>query len=225
MPYLPHMLVVVGGGYADPAFQGEEWVWSLRLDSPFVAGDAYEDFVEAVGLKVTPFMTSGHISSQIKTHYVKANPINEEGKYAFPDKSYQWDFPSTLPGGGGPQMLPPQCSIAVTMHTARQRGIASKGRFFLPGAHLNQLQGNGLLTAAAQTGIRNSTRDLLLSMRTWPVAYNGRPAVCSPGALGGTGEGVSEEITAVSVGSVVDTQRRRRNRLEELRIPRQLDEE
>jgi hypothetical protein len=108
---------------------------------------------------------------------------------------------------------PAQCCEVVTFLTVAHRGHASKGRVFLPGALVNDLESDGQTTVAA-------TEDLRDAFLGWLNNGNGilssafssamRWAVMSP-----VGAGRSHQITDITVGRVIDTQRRRRRSLDE----------
>lgn len=106
-------------------------------------------------------------------------------------------------------MMPPQCSVCVTILGI---GTTTKGRFYLP--PFNQ----GCLTSAGR--LATSKRD------AWADAldgfFGGLGGASSPARLGIWRTSSQSFIGAqgISIGDVIDTQRRRRNKLIEARTER-----
>lgn len=113
---------------------------------------------------------------------------------------------STLAGTASTTSLPPQDSVVVTWRTSTPtRG--GRGRMYLPvfaSAALTQ----GLLNSASQTIVAKAGGNFLASLEgagLVPVLLNRTTQVTTP-------------ITGGDVGNVVDTQRRRRDKLVETRV-------
>lgn len=110
--------------------------------------------------------------------------------------------------------LPPQCALVSTLTTVRPRGLASKGRMYLPGV-IGPVTATGKLTSSDVTGIANG-------LKTFYDAVNGSADIPEQIILAAKGTGLfpgltaqNEWVTGFKVGDVVDTQRRRRNNLVE----------
>lgn len=101
----------------------------------------------------------------------------------------------------------PQNSEAATLLTALPRGRGSKGRVFLPPA-CSTMDSTGRMSSGTIDGL--STQFALLLSR-----INLLPAVNAVAVMSKVGAGSSQFVTQVSVGSVMDTQRRRRRSLAE----------
>jgi hypothetical protein len=147
----------------------------------------------------------------------KLNAIGEDGKYLSKTSSLGRDWgPAGLQGSTSTAAMPPQCSVAVTLTTAASRGLAAKGRVFLPPLAASMLQpGGGIATSGAQT-IQTAFATLCTDLNNWP----GIDAAGDPGNVivaSQVREGAMNLVTGVSVGTVVDTQQRRRNALVEVR--------
>lgn len=111
--------------------------------------------------------------------------------------------------------LPPQCALVSTLTTVRPRGLASKGRMYLPGI-IGPVTTNGKMASTTVSGIA-------AALKTFYDAVNASTDV--PGAiiLAAKGTGIlpaltaqNEWVTGFRVGDVIDTQRRRRNNLVEV---------
>ena len=109
------------------------------------------------------------------------------------------------PGTIATATLPPQCSVAVSwMSTVATR--AGRGRMYLPAFAAATLN-SGRLSAASVTATVAAVKamtDVLLGAALTPVLYSRTKHTTTP-------------ISQFNVGDVVDTQRRRRDKLIEVR--------
>lgn len=166
------------------------------------------------------FMSSANLSNQCRLRTLELFPIGSPDGNAVPAPPYAHGTPATLTwtssypvGGSSSTQLPPQDSIAVSWKTG-QVGPRGRGRMFLPSATSAALSG-GHVATTPQSDITAAAVALLEGL-----AYTGsgigsvnvRPIV--------TGKPFEQYgvITQASVGSIVDTQRRRRNRLTEVYV-------
>lgn len=120
-----------------------------------------------------------------------------------------------------------QNSIAATLTTATPRGLASKGRIFLPPSSRQLPLADGLLSANLAASIANSVKTLINNINGLPsvgdvAVFSRGKRVRGPNLPNGKwtwtfpNPGATHLVTGVSVGRVVDTQRRRRRKLAEL---------
>jgi len=110
------------------------------------------------------------------------------------------------PGVASGEMLPFQCATSVTWSTALATR-AGQGRIYLPPLAVSVID-NGRLSSSAVTTIVTSVNAM------WAALDTGGLALSLYGAI-------SHTVTAVTggnVGDVIDTQRRRRNKLIETRV-------
>jgi hypothetical protein len=123
-------------------------------------------------------------------------------------------LPTAANGGSAAAGLPPQISAVATLATLKQRGRGSKGRMYLPGVAY-PVGGDGKMTTLQATTIANQ-------MKIFLDAVNASPAV--PGVVVLNSAEVAgvpykapevNRVASVKVGTVYDTQRRRRNQLVE----------
>lgn len=114
-------------------------------------------------------------------------------------------------GASSTAALPPQASIVASWVTA-VAGRHGKGRVYLPAPTTAVLTTDGgLLTSTVQTGIATSTAALVADL-----AYSGVGADSYADMIVTGAPWIRySKVSAVRVGQVVDTQRRRRNQLTE----------
>lgn len=115
-----------------------------------------------------------------------------------------------LPGTSAEEQLPPQCAVVVSTRTL-VFNKAGRGRFYLPAMAANAIEG-GRIATAAQTVVVNAAERLFTALK----AAQMQPVLWAQGATTGT------PITSFNVGDVMDTQRRRRNQLSEVRVSRNI---
>jgi hypothetical protein len=123
--------------------------------------------------------------------------------------------PLTEPGttqSGDNEGVPPQNSVVVSLRSSEHLGNANYGRMYLPhtGAPLETgtpriSQANAATLATAMAGMVGAWNT---ELATWP----GDPLVVIASQKGA---GLNKPVLQVGCGRVVDTQRRRRNQLDE----------
>lgn len=208
-----HRLVMYGGLYSD-VFNTSLSIVPMTSDQAPAVSDA---LLNAVATACSDFWASGggsniSITGSAILKGVKLNRILPDGHYAetvTKDKLYGTPFP-----GGGSTGHPPQLSVVATLRTAAERGLASKGRMYLPSiTGFQQLQADGrALVGTANLVVSN----VILLIRAINAAYasNGGPGgtTMRVGVASGTRGGQFREVTRVSCGRVPDTMRSRRNK-------------
>jgi hypothetical protein len=162
---------------------------------------------------------------------VKVARIGLDGLYDPDDPDSASWFPTTPPAGPGtpPSGMSPQQTMAVTLLTAKPRGLASKGRLYPPMSTLAVTQttdGRIQNTVAQQlaASIKHLINDInALTLVTSVAVFSRGKGVASYDSAHKRVEytypnaGAVENVTGVGVGRVVDTQRRRRRQITELR--------
>jgi len=170
---------------------------------------------QAVATAWSTFFTTANnqFSSQFKTIGAKMSLVATNGQSDPANTAYYY-YPTAISGGNGGAALPPQVALVATLTTARVRGYGSKGRMYLPGINHN-VDTTGHLSVTEQTNIKNGMVTFLNSVN---ANVGGGSEVVLNSALSAGIPGhpaLMEPITGVRVGNVYDTQRRRRNQLQE----------
>lgn len=109
--------------------------------------------------------------------------------------------------------LPPQVSWVASMWSGSTTGRANYGRMYMP-VPATAVPSNGLLSTEVQDGARDAVYDLLVGL-TAGVTASPLYAELAPAIMSKEGTGYMKEISKIGVGRVLDTQRRRRNALQE----------
>jgi hypothetical protein len=154
------------------------------------------------------------ISSGFKTVGVRVQKLNKDDGKVLP--AYNFYAYPTVPFAGADTGIPaPQISLVASLQARPDAGLASKGRMFLPGVVKN-VQADGHITTANAT-------DVLTPLAAMFNAINDDANI--PGRLINASRGrglqlfgdapVNRYVQDVLIGNVYDTQRRRRNQLQE----------
>lgn len=106
------------------------------------------------------------------------------------------------------QPLPPQCSVVMSLRTA-SAGRSGRGRFYLPGLGTSQVSSTGRLISTERAGFVDPFKTYVDAVQT--ALVDGHLAVYSKKL------GDNTDVVKVDMGDVIDTQRRRRNKLSESR--------
>lgn len=223
MTYLPHLRLQMGGQF----FDSEIWSIGLRLaigngntppSGPVISlwqewtrdniADIADDcaaYVEASG---------SHFSNRAWLDYVKLNVVNEQGRYASEGETveFRWADQDRPQGTLAPTW--PQLSTCVSLLTAVTRGRASRGRFYVPTGAMGVDSGTGRMTQSDAQTMTLAAQTFVNALNNQPGIDVNNPRVVVASALGAPGP--VRDVTAVAVGDVLDTQRRRRNDLPEV---------
>jgi hypothetical protein len=120
------------------------------------------------------------------------------------------------PGGGGNSpLLPPQCSVVVSLLSGTNRGKGVRGRIFLPSPSVT-LEADFTMNTSDQSDISGAVTQLLNAINARKTTGDGVVII------GHTGTGTSRIVTRTRVGQVVDTHRSRRRQLPELYVEQAL---
>lgn len=211
--YTSHLLKLTWGG----SIAGQdEWTNQIHL----LAGDgSLEDTVAAfndtslalnmAGDIADAYGGTGGLARYENLSWIKLSVIDQEGLLVGEPKWYDYTTPVI---GTSTFNVPPQDSIVVTLTTAESRGLAYKGRIFLP-AGFGDVQGaDGRLTPAQTSSIATRFKTFFDAVNDgFSVVVNAPYVVVASNVR----TGATNRVTGVQVGNLVDTQRRRRNRLNE----------
>lgn len=178
------------------------------INYPAMANTLLDSVVAALPAFWTALRPS--IANGTELRSVKVAPVDRDGRYIDNMDSVIHDLETPLSGGNGTAAHPPQVSVVASLTTGTRRGNATHGRMYLP---LTGVKVNGttftIATNDRQT-IANAVKGLLNdSLGT--IA----DASLDPVVMSNIGSGTTRTITTIAVGSIPDTQRRRRNRFTE----------
>lgn len=207
MPYPhPFLRLVVGGDlYSDQ----EQWTWSLSLipDNGEQGPSLGPEVPEAVIAACESFhSTPGLISQNARLRWIKLNEIGEDGRYTSADTRRWDDTEGGTPGANGGNIAP-QIALAVTLRTAVNRGLASRGRFYVPVPGWGPTT-DGRLSAETANFYTVAATELLNDLNAALPLYR-------VGVVSDRGAGASRPVTYVEVGRVLDTIRSRRTSMPE----------
>ena len=197
---------------------GEEWQTGFYMGQQ--SADATmptQAWLDTVRDKWTAIFTlaANGFGSAYSFTQVKAALLGTDGKYdggGEPMVSY----PATAVNGGSAGLpLPPQCALVATLVAGSGKGLAGKGRMYLPGIKY-AVDGSGHIgTADAQR-----TATYLSTFFNEINALAGAPGRVINASEGRNNPLVTTSqnllVNGVRVGNVYDTQRRRRNSLAEV---------
>lgn len=106
------------------------------------------------------------------------------------------------------QPLPPQCSIVMSLRTSGA-GRSQRGRFYLPGLGTSQVSSTGRLISTERAAFVDPFKTYVDAMM---AAITDLHLSVYSRKLGS-----GDDVLKVDMGDVIDTQRRRRNKLSESR--------
>lgn len=178
-------------------FPGEEWSFNIHSESTLSLAAAQSQFVSGVNDFWTLF--APHVCDDISATLATTVEIDP----ATGKQLSGADTVLALAGTNATACLPFQCSVVVSLRT-NLRTRAGRGRFYLPSVAVDQ-QAGGTLTAAAQTAIADAGAALL----------NGIEAAGGSVVIYHRTTHTTTDVVEARVGSIIDTQRRRRNQLVE----------
>lgn len=193
------LLTFFGDGYSGV----EIWNTTLRLDGTTVPNETQ---LEACATAFQTLWNDGTLASPSSRRFlgVKWAPQDTQGRY--PDGSDSIEFLLADPDPGTTGGGYPQIALTLSLRTARSRGYASNGRMYLPSSR----------EVSVASGQIDATQALALaSVGAQFIADIAEVGLGTPAVMSTVGAGRIEAVTGVRVGRVMDTQRRRRNALDE----------
>jgi len=227
-PAVHQYMTVIGDAYG----QTERWQFGMRLTDGGVSNEAtalaISDDVQAWW--VGSGTQGGNAYSPSLTHRLtelKVARIGLDGAYPDGENSYSHFYLPPLVGGGNKLAgASAQQTMVATLTTALPRGLASKGRVYLPPSARMATDAAGLIPVNDALEIANSIMNLIVDVNA--NALVGNVAIFSRGkgvpaynAVKHRVEytypnpGAFNVVTGVRCGRVIDTQRRRRRSLVE----------
>lgn len=160
---------------------------------------------------VTKYFKAALVSQIADLRWVKFNEIDPVTKKYVSQTETTEKVLATPVKGTSPDYVAPQQTLCVSLLTGAKRGVAARGRFYPP-ATVVGYGPNGHVAQSARNALADASATFIRDL-------NNFPGVDLPGiamtviVLGYNGS--NRSVTGVAVGSVMDTQRRRRNALTE----------
>lgn len=219
MTYPEHILLQFGGRL----FDIEQWSCGLRID--IFAGTLGTDAganetwsannIEDVADDVSAWFTraESYTSNKARLDYVKLNSIGTNGKYTSADATNVVEFPLGTSPVGTYTPGYPQNTAVVSLLTDLSRGPAHRGRCYPPTGQIGMTTAGHMAQGQCEY-MAGSFAQLIGDLNNQPGLDADDPRVVVVSKLGSPGP--RKEVTSVSVGDVIDTQRRRRESMPEL---------
>lgn len=188
---------------------GEQWTWSLSYIGNFGPVEAPTEVPQGVLDAIETFHedTNVGLGTGVTLTAVKLNEIGTNGRYANVSETVEYVYDTPVQAANTIQ-IPPQAATAVSLLTNKKRGLAHRGRFYLP--RLGYSTGtDGRMDVTRQTQLATATVTMLQGIGT---------ALGSAHVLGVVSDrrtGAQTAVTEIAVGRVLDTIRSRRKKLEE----------
>jgi hypothetical protein len=202
-----HLLITVGGTAWTLT---ETWQFSIRANptNTLMSDGDCQNLANTLSTPTQAFLsaTNTGVSNQAFLTWIKVAKIDTTGHYPADHVPGIYNYVTPVAGGAASSGIP-QATMAVTLLTAKPRGRASHGRFYLPPCAF-PVQADGRLTAGQADGIET------LAV-TWIRAINAAAEVDACAVFSGLGSGTTALITKCGVGRVIDTMRSRRRALAE----------
>lgn len=209
-----HKLISVFGD----AYNGvEEWSFSMRVITDTEPSTVSQAQADAILTPVQAWWNTA-TNAMPATHRlvgVKIAPIGLDGRYPDGEDSFE-SLVTPDPGPSAGPIMAPQLSLVISLTTAKPRGMTSKGRFYIP-CPADTINAAGQLAtqqANIATGMLTLLNAINSALNVGQIAILSNPAAPSFGGV--------QLVTGFNVGNVIDTQRRRRESIPEVRVSRVL---
>jgi len=140
---------------------------------------------------------------------LKIAPIGTDGQYLADASVFEDDTPTD----GDQANIPPQSTVVLSLRSGFTLGGGNYGRMYLPHTSPALETNTPYISASAATAIAGYGRTFVNDLTDW--LNDQTTAVLFPAIMSNVGAGTGKGVTQVGVGRVIDTQRRRRNRLDD----------
>jgi len=213
MAYQPHTLVTMGGRNKEITAYDEIWQIGFRgFNVPDghtpMDPSQFENYVTQMAVPLATWWgsTKAHNANTAYLDWVKVVNIGADGTYS----SDPYIGEVELGPGPATPLLPAFCCIVNSWTTDRRAGKARFGRVYPPnyGAPLDT---GSSISSSVASDMCDAAGALLTAVSDSGDEFNFVPYVVSR-------SGVSNPITGVRVGNVIDVQRRRKNAVPETYI-------
>lgn len=181
---------------------GESWSFNIHTTSQGNLAAAQATWVAAVNAFWTGKFDATTTSDVVATEAATASLDPTTGKQVS-----RLANGLSLPGVATGEMLPFQCATTVSWKTALATR-AGQGRIYLPPTSVGTIE-NGRLAGWAVTAVVEAVQAMWAALNTGGLQL----------VIYGRTSRTTTPVTTANVGNVIDTQRRRRNKLIEVRTP------
>ena len=189
---------------------GDEWSCGLRMQ-PVGQGVANNTQARLDAAAAAVHVFHGTVNTAISPRailtFAKLNAIGVDGKY-IAQTTLEHLFPNEGGVGTEAKTPPNQVALAISLTTGFSRGPAHRGRFYLPLPCMTPGL-DGRITVADRNNVHDAATDFLTALNAVDAGF--KVAVMSRKQ----GAAIGRNVTGIEVGRVLDTQRRRRNKLVE----------
>ena len=185
-------------------------IWQCTLHMQGVGMPTADAALDDLVQDLSTWMVNSKSANTAALGWVKFNEIDPlTRRYKSATETHERILTTPVRGGVEGAGMPQQ-TLCVSLLTGAKRGLASRGRFYPP-ATIASLGADGTVNPNSVQAIATAARTLITNLNQWPGADT--PLGGQVVVLGGNG--TTRPVTAVSVGNVMDTQRRRRSKLRE----------
>lgn len=209
------MLLSWGGQFGTVAGAGDIWQCGLHFGMASAAQPDLPTSAELATLYNGALATfhSGantHLNKGAKLQWIKAVILTEAGRYATEPVTFSG---ATVDGYVDDTNGSPASSLVISLSSGLRLGAGNHGRFYLPWFAAGAWPANGRLVASVVEDVAENAQTWLNAAVAW--AHGAIGADNGLRIYSAVGGGSKKLVTTMSVGDVVDVQRRRRNRLKE----------
>ena len=195
---------------------GDIWTCGLHLNGeiagPVIGTSALDD----VAQDITKWYLAINATAGSTLDWVKLNQIDPVTKtYVSKTDTVEKLLTPAVAGDGG-TAIPAQMTMCVSLLTAAKRGPAARGRFYPPPTSVCTAVDyqTGQIGKSTLDAMLTPTAQLIRDLNDWPGVDGAGAEVVVLGA-----GGAMRSVEKIAIGSVPDTQRRRRNALKETYYP------
>lgn len=150
------------------------------------------------------------ISNQCRLLWCKVALLRPDGRYYTDAVTYEG---AAVTGNGVTNALAPQDSVVVSLWSGSRLGTGNHGRMYLPWARAT-ISGTGHISSPATSNVCGAMKIVLGGMQTVLRAQQDA-SDATLGIIPSDRSATPKPVNYIRVGDVVDTQRRRRNRIRE----------
>lgn len=141
--------------------------------------------------------------------WIKLALVGVDGKYLRDAKIYDYPTPRQGTGSFGAS---PHDTMVLSLLTATKRGLARRGRIYLPSGFASIAPATGRVVPADVTALVAKSKTYLDAINAIVKVQNINNRICIASDVR---EGMIRQVTDLEIGNLMDNQSRRRNRLDE----------